>query len=73
MLQPLGSLTTCKFTNETKTEAYIKFTGITDQPQLLKNLETKGEYGKLFKVELKQVSKWFIYFYDFNNYNLQYF
>ena len=30
LLQPLGNLTHCKFTNEEKSQAYVKFSNIED-------------------------------------------
>jgi hypothetical protein len=39
LFQPLGNLTHCKFTNESKSEAYLKFANVQDGSSVREKVE----------------------------------
>lgn len=54
ILQPLGSLQNCKFTNESKSEAYVKFSNVGSKQELVLKVESLGRISNKFKVTEKE-------------------
>ena len=53
MLKPFGELTDCKFTNEAKTEAFIKFGSSRYRDNILDQVRAVSNGNKRFKVKFK--------------------